>query len=630
MNDLTDSRSNERDGDDDLRRLFKRERCPERPLDTDTLLNLADPDRLLEQSIRNPGKTGARVKVSAKDSPQPPAERKLYRHQGIYSAGRLAAMASLTAAVSLLGWFAWQTSGRIALADVQRALAEARSIHMIIHLNVNAASDPVKKELWYQAGAGWAVEERASSACDNGTYRWQWGPDPATHPTRSKSRLNNGRIADARQLAKSVGIVFDEFSDKAVRNREKDRTVGGEPCRAFELPLGPSVLTASHVEAVRTTRTAKTVFLLDKRDRIRYCENQVLLDGSWVTYRKAEVAYDVEIDPDRFTPTFNSNVVVYDSIDLVTKRDQEEQPVDPIIARLSKGIEKRQQGYHDLMFTYDTTTNVKRSPEAAAKERNDWLTNGPLTTSNVLKIMSPLKEKDDRPWRVWIRSLPHSGGHQLVDRFAAFDQDKFACFISNSDPLKRNQGIIRPREDIEWWERNAFDSSFLFMQINGTSRVWELHGGTRNHRLECYHVVGQEQLEGRTVYNLYYSWPAFGMEYFVRVSGEPDYMLLRWEAKELEGQKRTLLLHETTSTKQFQGVVYPAAGRHREVAVGETPDVTYEFKVTSVRQLEENDRKRWIPEWPPHTGVADQISGLNINIPSTILDNPSDDQEGHK
>jgi len=193
--------------------------------------------------------------------------------------------------------------------------------------------------------------------------------------------------------------VFDEFSDKAVRNREQDRTFGGEPCRAFDLPLGPSLSTTSHVKAARKTLKAKTLLLLDRRDRVRYCENQVLLDGAWVAYRKAEVAYDVEIDPDRFTPTFGTNVVVSDTIDLVTERAQKADPVDPVIARLSKGIETRQEAYYDLVFTYEfTVTSIRQ----LADDLKHWIPEWPPHTSvsdpiTGLGVMVPWTVLDKRP-----------------------------------------------------------------------------------------------------------------------------------------------------------------------------------------------------------------------------------------
>jgi hypothetical protein len=511
-------------------------------------------------------------------------------------------------------WSAWQAGGRMAMADVQLALSESRTIHMVIYLN--AAHEPFKRELWYQAGVGWAKEGRVSSVCDNGTYRWWWQPG-SQNATRSKSRLNEGRIVDARQLAETAGVVFDEFSDEAVRHRENDRTVGGEPCRAFELPVAPSVPTASHADAMGKSPTAKTVFLVDKQDRIRYCENQVLLGGAWVAYRKAEVAYDVEIAPSRFTPEFDESVVVMDSYELATELGQKKRPIDPIVVELSKGIRKRHEKYQDLMFSYNVTANVKPSPDATGRPQHDWLTNGPLTTSNVLKIMSPSKEKSDRPWRLWIRSIANGQGQRLVDRFAAFDQDKTVCFIRNGDPLKKNRGFIQIGENTQWWGRNTFDY-FLFMRINGISDSEDPQGEARNFRLERFSVVGLEQVDGRTVYSLHQSWPDFGMEYFVRVSDEPEHMLLRWEARELEDQKRTVALYETTSTKQFQGVAYPASGRHRHIACGELPDVTYEFKVTSVGHLVEDDRKQWIPEWPPYTIVRDEITDLNIEIPRRV------------
>ena len=602
-----DGRPNERDVDDDLRRLFNQESCPERPVDTDALLSLAAPgpasERLSQRAVE------ATHRVSAT-----PLARNPSRHRKVLPVRRLAVLGSLATAflVSIcFAWFAWQAGGRMAMADVRRALSETRTIHMVIHLN--AAHAPVKREVWYRAGVGWALEDRTGSVCDNGIYRWWWAPGSQS-VTRSKSRLNEGRTVDARQLAETAGIVFDEFSDKAARHRENDRAVDGVPCRAFELPVAPSVPTASHADALGESPSAKTVFLVDKQDRIRYCENQVLQGGVWVTYRKAEVAYDVEIAPIRFTPEFDENVVVMDSVELAAERDQKERPIDLLVAELSKGIRKRQEQYQDLMFSYNVTANVKRSPEATGLPQHDWLTNGLLSTSNVLKIMSPSKEKSNRPWRLWIRSIANSQGQRLVDRFAAYDQDMTVSFIRSGNPLKKNRGFVLPWEDTEWWGRNTFDY-FLFMRINGITDSEDPQGEAWNSHLERFSVAGQEQVDGRTVYSLYRSWPDFGMEYFVRVSGGPEHMLLRWEARELEDRKRTVALYEATSIQLFQGAAYPASGRHRHIACGELPDVTYEFKVTSVEHLKEDDRKQWIPEWPPYTIVRDQITDLNLEIP---------------
>lgn len=148
----------------------------------------------------------------------------------------------------------------------------------------------------------------------------------------------------------------------------------------------------------------------------------------------------------------------------------------------------------------------------------------------------------------------------------------------------------------------------------------------RNLHLDRFHVVGRRRSNDREVLTLSGKSTAdFGVEFRVETTGEPDFCILRWEARNAKQKNELLTLYEVTEMADFRGIRYPAKGNYRQVGIGESNDVRYTFEVISVESLPDDIREHWLPPWPPFTIVTDQTKGGSSAAPDESSKRAEDD-----
>jgi hypothetical protein len=286
------------------------------------------------------------------------------------------------------------------------------------------------------------------------------------------------------------------------------------------------------------------------------------------------------------------------------------------VADLAASIEWRFDDYNGLEFEYHVLTHATPSPEATPGFSSPLITDGVLDTTDVFKIVGPANLPDGvkrRPRTSWIRRMSDDKGKEFVHRFVAFDGTNSAVFRHERP---RPSAQLLPWELWDDCNENVFEQ-FLFLRINGIPQCIDVNDELQNLNLERYEIVEIKQTLGRKAFVLKAQGingnPAFDdIAYTVEVLGEPEFMIVRWQADDMK-QGRPISLFEVTEVKTFESILYPAAGRYRQWAIQESPNHTYEFEVTSVKRLPDDADTNWLPKWPPGSIVHDEVNGKTFN-----------------
>lgn len=198
-----------------------------------------------------------------------------------------------------------------------------------------------------------------------------------------------------------------------------------------------------------------------------------------------------------------------------------------------------------------------------------------------------------------------------MHQFVSFDGEQ-------SRSLKKgNVGYVVPWEAWEFSE-NLFDR-FLFLTINGQASIDLATDDVRSLNLNRYHVIGRRKSDGREIVTLIgSSSPEFGVEYLVEMTGEPDFMILRWEARYARRENELILSYVVTETGQIGELSYPAKGHYRQAPVRELDDIRYSFEVIAAEPQEEEIREEWHPAWPDGTVVRDQTNHTDVVTPQPV------------
>ena len=190
----------------------------------------------------------------------------------------------------VLGLLDFFGNGETLYAQVMRGLKSARTIHILGESLRNGRWEK-GMEAWYDRDIGvveedWRDDTLSSKRIDNGTHSWQY-QHTNNLVKRSKSLSPMGVVADVLDVRK--------ITEKGIRDPENDKVVNGERYFAY---------TRSNEES-----THQICIWLDEAKRVRSLEKSHVLDnGQWETYRVAEVEYDVEINPEIFSPQFDADV----------------------------------------------------------------------------------------------------------------------------------------------------------------------------------------------------------------------------------------------------------------------------------------------------------------------------------
>jgi len=294
--------------------------------------------------------------------------------------------------------------------------------------------------------------------------------------------------------------------------------------------------------------------------------------------------------------------------------------VSVTVSDIARNVERRFDKYTDLEFIYRVTTEASASPDAPRGTTSPLITDGVLKTNDVFRILGrELSQQADskRPKRCWIRRMQDAEGNTILHRFVSFDG-------TVTRQLRRDArtgtpvGQVLSSELPHACNENVFDQ-FLFLCLNGTSRSIDANDVMREFNLSQYQIVDTKHVDGRTKFNLRAQGLANGnsafdkIEYNVEVTGEPEFMVLRWEAKDTKDNRR-LALYEVKETKTFESLPYPAAGSYRQWPVGSLPKHAYDFRVVRVKRISDKAKKNWAPAWPSGTIVQDNVGGKNLRV----------------
>lgn len=494
-----------------------------------------------------------------------------------------------------------------AFAEVRNALASIASVHLLIQGEVDGTSDPV--EVWYQRGTGFAMQGPLGLELDDGANHWDYYPSRKL-VVRSTTRLGDADYPDVRRLGKAMGFYVDDLPGALPRLAERDRTVEGDRCTAYVWLLKDELLPADRAgQPDEVASGRRIVFLIDEAKHIRRCDHERGLDSKWQPYRTVEIAYPDDLSSDRFRANFGADVRVVDA----PAPGAGGAGLDPDVAQLEEGIQRRQVAYEGLRFTLLVTTEEKRSPTATLGENDPRLTNGVLQARDVFAVLGPQSDLSARRWRFWQREIKNAEGQWTMKRFVAFNGNQTNSFDRRPSWDRRPSYLVEPAgsavpwEDWPEFEPNHFDS-FLFLHINGfEDRVVPASDDMRLLHLDRFHIVGRRRSKDWEVLRLLGKSSAeFGVEYRVEMTGEPDFNVLRWEARYAKQNNEVLLLYEARELAEFNGVRYPAKGLFRQAGIGELHDVRYEFEVVSVDTTPDDARQHWLPPWPSSTIVRDQ------------------------
>jgi hypothetical protein len=505
----------------------------------------------------------------------------------------------------------------LAFAEVRAAMGSVSSVHLVIHSESGKETERV--EAWYKSGLGFAIHSAVGVEIDDSVSHWDYSRAQKL-VVRSKTRMKGRQFPDVQSLGKAMGFHVDDVPDSLPRLPESDRTLQQEPCLAYvwaiknEDPPEARVGLPDEFWAGR-----RIVFLIDEANRIRRCEHQRGVNDQWKSYRTVEISYTGEIDPRRFVADFGGDVRMVDATALAEKQADSE--LDPEVARLVAGMDKRHSSYDGLKFEYLVATEVKLAPDAKLHNMDDAInrvTDGVLHARDEFAILKPDQKEGGRPWRSWKRNVKTDDGQWVLDHFVAFDGKQ----SNNYRRIPRHgHGSIVPWEEPSEFKQNVFDS-FLFLRPNGIDDTHPLSKELGNLQLKNLHlnrfnVIEKRESAGGDIFKLRcLSSHEFGVEYQVEVSGEPDFNLLRWEARYAKKNGELLGSYEVKRIKKFKGVSYPATGSYRQVGMRWLNDVSYDFEVISVEALPENAADNWLPPWPPSTMVRDQIKSENLQVPA--------------
>jgi RNA polymerase sigma factor (sigma-70 family) len=278
------------------------------------------------------------------------------------------------------------------------------------------------------------------------------------------------------------------------------------------------------------------------------------------------------------------------------------------VEALAAGIERRQAMYRNKRYEYSVKAKLTPSPEAKVNQRGA----DAFESKDVLKLLDAKGKKPAAAWKSWERHIKNKQGEWNVDWFASFDGEKTSFFSSRE--MQQNGwkwGLVVPFEDWPKYQHNMFE---LFLDT--VTRKGDPKRATVHEFLSDYHfkVTGKRTVDKRSLYVLEGAYPPSGITFEILMTGEPEFMVMRWVTEATDVKNRPFELLTVKELKTIDGVVYPGAGEYHRQAVGELEEHVYQFSLISVEPLNEESRKSWAPAWPAGTAVNDQVNNKVITV----------------
>jgi hypothetical protein len=243
-------------------------------------------------------------------------------------------------------------------AQVQQALAKARTAHIVI----SALDDKGVRQqgdIWYERGRGFRAEMPDEVILDDGRQQWTWRPG-----------TRESELVIARRASRdAVSMITDLFQFGNVpaawaqqRAPEHDRAIDGRPCHGFVVtPPTPQVVKPDSSDLVPDPHPPRFVVLIDPDERIVYLEEQRQVDGRWQAGREVSLAYDVKVPAEKLAVNLPAGGRVIDA----DRALEERFPLDKALAReeadgLLFAVHELQRGPDEMFYV---VSSVRGTPE---------------------------------------------------------------------------------------------------------------------------------------------------------------------------------------------------------------------------------------------------------------------------
>ncbi len=246
----------------------------------------------------------------------------------------------------------------------------------------------------------------------------------------------------------------------------------------------------------------------------------------------------------------------------------------------------------------------------------------PLELENVLTLDAPPDRNSVVIRRLWVAyrknpGEPHLDDSRLLHRLAGWNGKEFRKFerkylSANPSGSSVSKGEVYA-DDRRFYRDNYFDD-ILTSGPHGIPQYSDPGGKIFESHPAKFRVVGRGERLGIPILQLAAEMAAETGAAFrseVELTDTPERLLLR---QTIYSSEKPVLQCEVTSVGRFEGTLYPASGRLKQVKLGGIRPREYQFNVENVSRSDRSI-KGWFPEWPLGTVVIDHANG---SMPTVI------------
>ena len=247
---------------------------------------------------------------------QKPTRKSFFRR----NAARLAWAAAASIAVAMISTWSFERSHpppAATYAAAVNAVKTASSLHIKYYTRRGAAEN---KSLTLVSDTRYSDKgvvrtdyhrdpnPREWADCRIGTIESQWEVYPARKLAVRRAAVHRPEYV-LEEVSRNLLL---EHIDRAERVESGDETINGVPCRLY-VALPHAATTQPTRSPAELEREYGKVFLwTDDRGAVHKCERRSLKDGKWVARTRAEVQYDVAMDPQLLATEFPDDYKVVD------------------------------------------------------------------------------------------------------------------------------------------------------------------------------------------------------------------------------------------------------------------------------------------------------------------------------
>ena len=218
-----------------------------------------------------------------------------------FLAGRSLAAAAFLAVVGIIAVMWGGGHSQTLYAQVQRTLARARSVHVVIQVVQNGELKHAG-DMWYLRDVGFHSRLGPEVRIDDGRHAWRYVEGEPTAYRSNGTGENAEMWDDLLGLRSMLGREFVRVPDRD-RKFGKVRTECYMASDEFEKRVAPTP----------DGRKIRPVVYVAPGFEVRRVEIEMLDGGEWKPTSVEDWEYDVEIDQSLFRPEFGAGVKIVDS-----------------------------------------------------------------------------------------------------------------------------------------------------------------------------------------------------------------------------------------------------------------------------------------------------------------------------